>query len=71
MNSGCAGSFFNFLIRYIPAHPVGNIFADRAGEQERFLLNDADLLTQVFARVTVQFHPVQQDLTPGVFIEPW
>ena len=37
----------HFLVRHLAAHAVGDVLADRAGEQEGFLLDDADLPAQV------------------------
>ena len=69
MDGSGFGGALHFFLRDVASNTVGDVLADRAAEQERFLFHDADLLAQVGTRVILQFHAVQQDAPAGVFVE--
>ena len=69
MDGGRAAAAFDFFVRHLASHTVGDVVADGAREQERFLLDDADLAAQVVARVLLEFDAVEQDAPAGVVVE--
>ena len=63
------GCPLNFFLRDVSPNTVGDVLADRAAEQEGFLLHDPDLLSQISPRVIPKFHAVDQNTTASVFME--
>src|SRR5260221_68176 len=51
--------------------PVGDVFADRADEEEDILLHDADALAQRLERELADIVSVDRDPTGGDVVEAW
>ncbi len=69
MDGGGFRGALDLVLRHVAANAVGDVLADRAAEQERFLLHDANLLTEVGARIILQLHAVEQDAPACIFME--
>ncbi len=70
MNGRGPGRLFHLCIRHLPVQAVGDVVADGGGEQERFLLHDADLAAQVGAGDVPQLHAVDGDAASCIVVEP-
>ncbi len=71
MNSGFACGIFNFFLAHFTAHAVGDIVTNRAGEQERFLLHNANLRAQIITRIVVEVYAIQQNSATVDIIKTW
>ena len=69
VDGSCPGGGLDLGIGDLPAYAVGDILADGSREEERLLLDDADLLAQEVARVVVKLDAIEGQAAAGVLVE--